>query len=67
MCVFLGGVGTPCIMYIATSATICIYVYVCNSLVCHSFDFKRIKLCLSVCLSVMGHCTTGHVIINMDA
>ena len=30
-------------MYIATSATTCIYVYVCNSLICHSFDFKRIK------------------------
>ena len=37
------------IMCFATSATICIYVYVCNSLICHSFGFKRIKLCLSVC------------------
>ena len=41
------------ILYTATSATICKFVYFCNALICHLYDFKRIKVCLSVCLSVL--------------
>ena len=47
------------ILYTATSATICKFVYFCNALICHLYDFKRIKVCLSVCKGDNLYMTTN--------